>query len=70
MAANAKVTGKVEYRAGDGPMIAIPEGPVEIRESADSVVICWGEGNSAQSAAIPLSEYQRYVADGLISDGV
>jgi hypothetical protein len=68
MAANAQVNGEVEYRAGDGPMIAIPKGPVEVRVGADSAVISWGEGESAQATAIPLSQYQRFVVDGLIAE--
>jgi hypothetical protein len=68
MAANARVTGKVEYRAGDGPLIPIPPGPIEVDVGADSAVISWGEGDAAQRTAIPLAEYQRYVAEGLISE--
>jgi hypothetical protein len=66
MAANARVKGNVEYRAGDGPLIAIPEGPLEVQLNADSAVLSWGEGRSAQIAAIPLEEYERYVQQGLI----
>ncbi|SCK26696.1 hypothetical protein VAR608DRAFT_2185 [Variovorax sp. HW608] len=66
MAANARVKGNVEYRAGDGPLIAIPEGPLEVQLNADSAVLSWGEGHSAQIAAIPLDEYERYVQQGLI----
>jgi len=68
MPANARVIGKVEYRAGDGPLIEIPQGPVEVDAGADSAVISWGEGDSAQRTAIPLAEYQRYVEQGLIVD--
>ena len=66
MAANARVKGKVEYRAGDGPLICIPEGPLEVQLGADSAVLSWGEGGAAQIAAIPLDEYRRYVSEGLI----
>lgn len=66
MAANARVKGNVEYRAGDGPLISIPEGPLEVQVGIDSAVLSWGEGGSAQIAAIPLDEYERYVKEGLI----
>ncbi len=66
MAANARVKGKVEYRAGDGPLISIPEGPIEVQVGEDSAVVSWDEGGNVQLAAIPLVEYQPYLAEGLI----
>jgi hypothetical protein len=66
MAANARVKGKVEYRAGDGPLISIPHGLLEVQLGADSAVLSWGEGPAAQTAAIPLDEFQRYLDKGLI----
>jgi hypothetical protein len=67
MAANAKVTGDVEYRAGDGPMLLIPRGPIEVQLAADSAVLSWGDGGAAQLTAIPIADYERYVAEGLIA---
>lgn len=67
MAANAKVTGDVEYRLGDGPMLLIPRGPIEIQLAADSAVLSWGDGGAAQSTALPIADYERYVAEGLIA---
>lgn len=66
MAANARVKGNVEYRAGDGPLIAIPEGPLEVQLGLDSAVLSWGDAGNPQITAIPLDEYERYVAEGLI----
>ncbi|VTU16303.1 hypothetical protein [Variovorax sp. PBL-E5] len=66
MAANAQVTGKVEYRAGDGPMLRIPEGPIEVEMAADSAVLSWGDEGRIQSTAIPLLEYRRFVDEGMI----
>jgi hypothetical protein len=68
MPANAQVIGEVEYRAGDGPLIQIPKGPVEIDLAEDSAVISWGEGNAAQVTAIPISEYRRFVQEGVITE--
>lgn len=31
MAANAKVVGELAYRAGDGPILTVPHGPVEMK---------------------------------------
>lgn len=66
MAANAQVKGNVEYRAGDGPMISIPKGPLQVEVGADSAVLSWGEDGNTQSTAMPLADYQRYVAEGAI----
>ncbi|MEJ8810745.1 hypothetical protein WKW77_06675 [Variovorax ureilyticus] len=66
MAANARVKGTVEYRAGDGPLIAIPEGPLEVQVGADSAVLSWGDAGNPQITAIPIEEYERYVEQGLI----
>ena len=62
MARKARITGKVEYREGDGPMIAIPVGPCEVQESDQDVTLSWVDGDTHGSAAIPLSEFRRYVA--------
>lgn len=66
MPANAKVTGDVEYRAGDGPLILIPQGPIEVQLAPDSAVLSWGDAGNIQTTAIPLSEYQRYLGEGVI----
>ena len=66
MAANAQVITSIEFRAGDGPLIEIPAGPIEVQVGADSAVLSWGEGNSAQTAAIPLDEYERFEREGRI----
>ena len=66
MPANAQVVGNVEYRAGDGPSIVIPPGPIEVRLTFDSAVLSWGDDGAAQTTAIPIDEYHRSVADGAI----
>lgn len=66
MPANAKVTGNVEYRAGDGPLILIPQGPIEVEVAPDSAVLSWGDAGSTQTTAIPIAEYQRYLDEGVI----
>ena len=59
MAANAKVTGNVEYRAGDGPLILIPQGPIEIQLAPDSAVLSWGDAGSMQTTDSPCSRSRR-----------
>jgi hypothetical protein len=67
MTQNAMIRGEVCFRAGDGVMMPIPDGPVDIEIADDSVTLGWqdGEGNSG-SAAITRDEYARYVKDGKI----
>jgi hypothetical protein len=69
MPANAEVLGKVEYRAGDGPSIVIPPGPIEVQTSFDSAVLSWGDEGAVQTTAMPIAEYKRYVAEGAIVEG-
>jgi len=63
---NARIRGLVEFRAGDGPMMTIPEGPVQVVLADDSAVIHWQDGAAALNAAIPLADYQEHVQEGRI----
>jgi hypothetical protein len=58
----ARITGKVEYREGDGANITIRLGPCEIDETALDATISWSDGDSKGSAAMPIANYRRYVA--------
>lgn len=67
MSQQALIRGEVEFRAGDGVMMPIPDGPVEIDLSdEDSVTLSWLDGNDAGSTAITRDEYDRYVKEGKI----
>ena len=66
MVKQARITGKVEYREGDGPNITIRMGPCEVDETALDVTISWTDGDSRGSAAMPLSDYRSYVASQAI----
>lgn len=68
MSANAKVTGELAYRAGDGPVLMIPVGPVEIVMAQDSAVLSWGDEGNVQSTAIPIDDYRRHVQEGVIQE--
>ena len=59
----ATVTDHVTYRPGDGAPLEIPKGPVDIDLTADSATLSWTADNGAAGlAAIPLTQYQEYVA--------
>jgi hypothetical protein len=67
MSQHALIRGDVCFRAGDGMLLEIPDGPVDIDMAADSATLSWidDEGN-AGSAAITIDEYKRYLRDGKI----
>ena len=62
----AQVTGKVEYREGDGPNIAIRPGPVTVETTAIDATLSWADGDTHGSAAMPLADYSRCLAEGRI----
>lgn len=62
----ARITGKVEYREGDGANITIRLGPCEVDETALDVTISWIDGDSHGSAAMPIADFRRYVASKAI----
>jgi hypothetical protein len=67
MSQHALIRGEVSFRAGDGMMVPIPAGPVEIEEAEDSVTLAWTDTDGSRgSTAITTDEYQRYVKEGKI----
>ena len=66
MIRSARITGPVEYREGDGANITIRLGPCEVDETALDATISWTDGDSHGSAAIPISDYRRYLASRAI----
>lgn len=58
----ARIEGEVVYREGDGANMVIPPGPVEFQESEFDVTLSWVEGETRGSTAMPLSDFQRYLA--------
>ncbi len=67
MPQQATITGHVSYREGDGPLLAIPQGPVELHPAPDSVTLGWTADNGAVgSAALPRDVFEQYVRDGRI----
>ncbi len=66
MSQNALIRGDVEFRAGDGVMLPIPDGPIEIDLADDSATLSWHDGKVAQSTALTRDEFDRYVSEGKI----
>lgn len=66
MTQRAQVTGKVEYRQGDGPTATIRPGPVEVETTPADATLSWTEGETHGSAAIPIQDFRRYVSNGAI----
>ncbi len=67
MTQQARIRGEVCFRAGDGPLMTIPPGPVEIDVGDDSVTLGWNAGNDSLGAtAITRDEYDRYLKAGSI----
>jgi hypothetical protein len=67
MTQHAVIRGEVCFRAGDGVMMPIPDGDVDIELADDSVTLSWNdaEGNTG-SAAITRDEFERYRKEGKI----
>lgn len=65
MSQQALIRGEVSFRAGDGVLMPIPPGQVDIDVADDSVTLSWldADGN-AGSTAITRDEYDRYVREG------
>lgn len=66
MSNQAQVNGLVQYRAGDGPLLDIPQGPIEVELAADSAVVSWTHEDESLNAAIPIQDYEKYVTAGAI----
>jgi hypothetical protein len=66
MTQQALIRGDVCFRAGDGVMLPIPDGPVEIELTDESATLSWSEDGNPGSTAITRDEYERYVKEGKI----
>jgi 2-methylisocitrate lyase-like PEP mutase family enzyme len=62
----ANVVGRVEYRLGEGPLLEIRLGAVEITFSPGDAVFAWSEGSWREEAAMPFANFCRYVSAGAI----
>ena len=64
----AMVTGVVTYTPGDGAPIEIPRIRIEVVLAPDSATLSWEETPGITGVtAIPLTQFQDYLRDGMIS---
>ena len=67
MSQHAIIRGEVSFRAGDGVLMPIPDGDVDIEVADDSVTLSWTDSDhNAGSAAITRDEFERYCREGKI----
>jgi hypothetical protein len=66
MSQQALIRGEVCFRAGDGMLLPIPDGTVDIEFADDSVTLGWIDGSAPGSAAITRDEFDRFVREGKI----
>ena len=64
---SGRIVGQVTYREGDGPELVIPTGPCVVTLTHSDATIAWVDGDTRGSAALPLSEYTRYLTSGAIA---
>jgi hypothetical protein len=65
--ARARVPGRLEFRAGDGPMITIePDYELELERAPQSVVMSWQEDGQPMNASIPVVEFNEYIQTGKV----
>ncbi len=63
----AKVTGMVQHRAGDGPLLEIPVGTeVQVDTAIASYVLSWMDPSDNQPEIVTLAkrEFEHYVDNG------
>jgi hypothetical protein len=67
MTQHAMIRGEVCFRAGDGVLMPVPDGKVDLEVADDSVTLHWEDGHgNASTAAITRDEYERYLREGKI----
>lgn len=66
MTKSAHITGKVEYREGDGANLRIRPWPCEVDETPLDATISWTDGDSHGSAAMPIADFRSYIASKAI----
>jgi hypothetical protein len=65
-ATKAHIVGRVEFRLGEGPLMEIRQGLVEITYSPGDAVVSWMDGTRRDEAALPFANFCRYVSEGVI----
>ena len=66
MTTTVTVQGLVQYRLGEGPLCTVPPGQVQVETAPTDVTLSWGDGETHQAAAMPASDFLRYVSSKAI----
>lgn len=61
------VVGKVEFREGEGIMLEIRIGAIEIAITPADATLSWTDGLYRGQAAMPYGDFRRYVVEGAIT---
>ena len=62
----AQIVGRVEFRAGEGPLFEIGMRAVVIETTWADALFSWSDGNGQEIAAMPLSSLSRYIVQGCV----
>jgi hypothetical protein len=62
----ARIAGKVEFRAGEGPLFEIRMGAVEIETSCADALFSWSGDDGPGNAVMPLSSLSLYIIQGSV----
>lgn len=60
----AMVVGAVEYREGDGVLLEIRRGVIDVEIAGTDAVLTWTDDDYRGAAAIPYVDFRRYVNAG------
>lgn len=63
---SAFVCGEVTYRTGDGPLMVIRPGAVNVEVNEHDVTLGWDDEDARMSAVMPRTEYARFIGTGAI----
>jgi hypothetical protein len=66
MTQTAHIVGKVEFREGDGPRLLIRRGLIDVETTEADATLSWVDGDTHGAAAMPLTDFKRYLAEGAI----
>ena len=63
---SAQIVGRVEFRAGEGPLFEIGVCAVVIDTTWSDALFMWPDGDRHETAVMPLSSLSRYIVQGCV----
>jgi hypothetical protein len=63
---SAQIVGRVEFRAGEGPLFEVGVRAVVIETTWADALFTWSDGDGHETAAMPLSNLSRYIVQGCV----